>query len=330
SAGADPGPICYGRGGTRLTVTDAQVWLGRIPPEHFLGGRMKIHREKIRQPLRRLARQLKLGLEAAAEGVLAVANANIVRALRVLSLERGYDPRDFLLLPFGGAGGLHAADLAEELGMGRILLPPHPGLLSALGMAFADYRKDYVRTLLWPASAAGFGRLQRQLADLKRQAERQARDEGIAAASQKIRASLDLRYRGQSHELSVPFGPRWKSAFESEHLRRFGYRHRRRPLEVVNLRLELSAREARPPVDFSAASAASRPAAEFNRLHWNGRWIEAPVHRRQGLAAGFSAAGPALLVEPSATAFLKPGWKMTVAAQGHLLFENKTVRRPRG
>lgn len=290
---------------------------------------MKIHREKIRNPLLRLARRLKLGPEAAAEGILAVANANIVRALRVLSLERGHDPRDSLLLPFGGAGGLHAADLAEELGMGRILLPPHPGLLSALGMAFADYRRDYVRTLLWPSDQASPARLRSELLKLKKLAARQAGGEGIRPGSQKLRASLDLRYRGQSHELNVPFGPRWKSAFETTHQRRFGYRHRGRSLEVVNLRLEISAREARPAADFSPPSASRSVAVEFNSLYWNGQWLRAPIYGREGLPSGFAAAGPALLVEPSATTFLKPGWKMTVAPQGHLLLE-KISGRPRG
>ncbi len=328
SAGAEPGPICYGRGGERLTVTDAQVWLGRIPAEHFLGGRMKIHRDKIRAPLLGLAKQLKLSPEAAAEGILAVANANIVRALRVLSLERGYDPRDFLLLPFGGAGGLHAVDLAEELGMRRVLLPPHPGLLSALGMAFADYRRDYVRTLLWTEEKTSLTRLQSELLKLKRLATRRASGEGVGPRSQNLRASLDLRYHGQSHELNVPFGRHWKSAFETIHQRRFGYRHRGRPLEVVNLRLEISAREARPPADFSAPRSSSFP-AEFNRLYWNGKWLQAPIYRREKCRAGFTAIGPALLVEPSATTFLKPGWKMTVAPQGHLLLE-KIPGRTRG
>ncbi|HKX13455.1 MAG TPA: hydantoinase/oxoprolinase family protein, partial [bacterium] len=326
SAGAEPGPICYGRGGDRLTVTDAQVWLGRIPPEHFLGGRMKIHREKIRTPLLRLATQLKLSPEAAAEGILAVANANIVRALRVLSLERGYDPRDFLLLPFGGAGGLHAADLAEELGMRRILLPPQPGLLSALGMAFADYRRDYVRTLLWPQDRATPARLRSELLKLKKRAIRQAGGEGVGRGSQKLRASLDLRYRGQSHELNVPFGPRWKSAFETMHQRRFGYRHRGRSLEVVNLRLEISAREARPAADFSPPPTSRSMAAEFNAMFWNGKWLRAPIYSREGLRSGFTATGPALLVEPSATTFLKPGWKMAVAPRGHLLLERISGR----
>src|SRR5690606_21621499 len=193
SAGADPGPICYGRGGREVTVTDAHVWLGRLPADAFLGGERRLDRERIPAQLAALGGRLGCSPEEAAEGVLAVVSAAMEGALRVISVERGYDPADFTLVPFGGAGGLHAAELAERLGIPRILLPPDPGLLSAFGMLVSPLRKDASRTVLLDADAAA-GRLDAEFARLAADAIAAMEAEGIPRERVTLARWVDARY----------------------------------------------------------------------------------------------------------------------------------------
>ncbi|MFO1464664.1 MAG: hydantoinase/oxoprolinase family protein [bacterium] len=320
SAGAEPGPICYGRGGRRLTVTDAHVALGRIPPRHFLGGRMRIFPDKIQAPLAELARRLGLKPLEAAEGILAVANANMARSLRILSLQRGHDPRRFTLLPFGGAGALHAAELAEALQIPRVLIPAYPGLLSAYGMAFAEWRRDYVRTVLWSEQQASMAALRKLFSGLESQARRDARSERIASAELRLEAALDLRYQGQSFELTLPFLPSFRQNFHSAHRRRYGHAYPRRPLEVVNLRLTVRAEAGRAAIPETLVSRPAAPAPETKTpIFYRRRRYQTPVFRREALPAGVALRGPAIVAEYSATSFVPPGWRLTILPNGALL-----------
>lgn len=319
SAGADPGPICYGRGGKQVTLTDAHVFLGRIPPHRFLGGQMNLAPADIEGPLKKLAKALRLDPAPTAQGILTVANANMARALRVLSLERGYDPREFGLLCFGGAGALHACALAEALGIGRILIPKEPGILSAFGMARADWLRDYVKTLLWPVQAGTFERLKKSLHRLEKQAASDAKSQGFTPQGLRLQAMVDLRFKGQSYELTVPLKQNFSQAFLKLHRKRYGFNHQR-DLEIVNLRLQ-----ARHPLPlshikdeeklFGKKSAASEP----SRCFYENRWLTLPVYSRKDLAPNSTHSGPAIITEFSATTFVAPAWKFKVHSTGHLI-----------
>lgn len=328
SAGAEPGPLCYGRGGSSITVTDAHVALGRIPPEYFLGGKMKIFPKKIEAPLAALAKRLKLSPSATAEGILEIANATMARSLRVLSLERGYDPRNFTLLPFGGAGALHAAELAEALQIPRVFIPCYPGLLSAYGMAFADWRRDYVRSVLWNEAQAKPRSLNKVFAELEAMARRHAAAERVRDKDLRFERSLDLRYSGQSFEISLPFRPKYRSDFDAAHRQRYGHAYLELPLEVVNLRLQARASsDLRPPLENFAAPRKSWIAASKHRIYWRGRYRETSVYLREQLPPNEKIAGPAIVAEFSATTFIPPGWNLSVLKGAQLLLtqEEKTL-----
>lgn len=323
SAGADPGPIAYGRGGKILTLTDAHLFLGRIPPRLFLGGRLSLQIQKLRRPFLKLAKQLRLTPEKSAEGMIEVANAHMARALRIISLNRGKDPRDFTLLSFGGAGGLHACELAEALGMRKILVPPHPGVLSAYGMAYADWTRDYVRTVM----RVPLREHPKIFLQLKIRAQRDAHRAGIPPRQLQLETQLDLRYRGQSYEITVPQSLGFKKVFISEHRRRYGFIHPNHEIEIVNLRLQ-----ARRP-DFSTFATEPTPQVHAlppepkQTLYWQGKTYLAPVLRREALRPGQLFSGPALLAEASATTFVAPGWRGKVDARGHVLLMVEARRR---
>ncbi len=321
SAGADPGPICYGKGGRKISLTDAHVFLGRIPPKFFLGGKMALIPEKIFAALSALAKQFRLSKESLAHGIITVANANMARALRVLSVERGHDPRRFTLVPFGGAGPLHACELAQTLGIPQVLIPPDPGILSAFGMAHADWVRDYVQTVLLRESQAGLARLNNFLHRLKKNAESDAKREGFTPREIQYRAELDLRYQGQSYELTIPFGPRFQQNFAKAHRKKFGFIHPRHPVEVVNVRLQ--ARVILEKIKLSPVAKVKRrtqvrPVAR-QKLFWNFKSYDAAIYRREDLFPGIQIKGPAIIPEFSATTFLPPGWKLNCDEHFNLL-----------
>ncbi len=246
SAGADPGPIAYGQGGKELTVTDAHVWLGRLPTDAFLGGEGRLHRDLVAKPLESLAEQLGKTPEAAAEGILSVANTAMERALRVISVERGYDPADFVLVAFGGAGALHVAELVERLGAKRAMVPPDPGLLSAYGMLAAAPTREVSRTLLVSSSdPRQEALLEQAFRELEAQAVREMEAEGNDPALLTVRHWVDARYQGQSFELRVPWED-WAGAFHRSHRERYGYDRPGTPVEAVTLRAVAEA----PPLAF--------------------------------------------------------------------------------
>jgi N-methylhydantoinase A len=247
SAGADPGPICYGRG-TQPTVTDANLILGRLRPDRFLGGEFTLDLERTRKVMTRWLKQQKsdLTLEQFASGVVRVVNSTMEKAIRVVSIERGYDARDFTLVGFGGAGGLHACELASALGIPRVIIPALPGALSAYGILVSDVVKDYSRTLLWRLA----GKLPREPLDaefaaLQRRAKTDLGKEGWEG-SPHYQRSVDVRYQGQGYELKVPYTRELLESFHREHQRRYGYSYDRRDLELVTLRLRATVKS--PPI----------------------------------------------------------------------------------
>ena len=292
SAGADPGPACYGKGRV-ATVTDANVVLGRLAASAFLGGRMGLYPERARAALAPLAGALRVSNAAAAEGVVRVVNASMERAIRRISVERGHDPRDYALVAFGGAAGQHVCELAAALGIRRVIVPRYPGVLSAWGGAVADVQRDCVRTVRLTAPRTA--RLRALLAPLERTARAALRAEGIPPHGCRVRRSLDVRYAGQSYEITLPFTAGYAAAFHAAHLRLYGYAERDRPVEVVTARIAAIGRGVRPHQP--AFAAAARHRALRQRVRGAGRWLEASVYARDELAAGATVRGPALITE---------------------------------
>jgi N-methylhydantoinase A len=334
SAGAVPGPACYGRGGQEATVTDANLVLGRLDAEGFLGGtgEISLDVDAAWRVLSELGAQLGLGAEAAALGVVQIANAVMEQALRRVSVERGYDPRRFALFPFGGAGPLHACELAGALGVRQILVPPFPGVLSAYGMLVADVVHDAAQTILLPAErlhddvtplAATYAQLEQQVRAVLAQ-------EGFA--DPQVQASLDLRYRGQSYELTVPLElplsvasvTAATEAFHAAHAQRYGYAMPDEPVTVVTLRVAGHGPGARPELPRQLLGEANASAALIGR---RAVWFAAdapmqtPIYHRDKLNAGNQLIGPAIVLQYDATVVVAPGWSGRVDALGNLWLE---------
>jgi N-methylhydantoinase A len=318
SAGAEPGPACYGTG-TRPTVTDANLVLGRLVETEFLGGALTLDVARARRAVGGLARALGRPLDVAAAGVVAVATAAMERALRVISVERGYDPREFTLVAFGGAGGLHAAALADALGMLRVFVPRHPGLLSAWGMLVADVVRDFARTLRAVAPRPAL--LRRDFAALARAARVALGVEGVRGVT--LERALVVRYVGQAYELTVPFDAGWRARFDALHRERFGHADAARPVEVVTLRVR--ARGGRAAVPEDPPRRRGRVRALGTRRVWfaGGGRVAAAVHRRDDLPVGWTARGPLVVCEYSATTVVPPGWRVRVERTGGLVLERR-------
>ncbi len=350
SAGADPGPICYGRG-TEPTVTDANLLLGRLRPDHFLGGEFTLDVERARRItsewLKKQGSGSHLSLEQFSAGVVRVVNANMERALRVVSIERGYDPRDFVLVAFGGAGGLHACELAEALAIPMVMIPARPGALSAFGILVSDVVKDYSRTLLWrfagylPEGSAGAvpqrerraiprAKLEKEFRRLESAARTEFRAEGWGGdLHYDYERSLDLRYRGQGYELNVPVAAtadNVSARFHEEHQRRYGYHHAGREIELVTVRLRARLRTpplktlpvARPQTGRKSAATMERAAVLFQDKNMTTRVLE-----RSDLVPGRSMRGPAVITEYSATTVIAPGMRFWVDGSGNLMIQIK-------
>ncbi len=317
SAGAQPGPICYGLGGKEVTVTDAHVWLGRLPADAFLGGTRSLDRNAIQGPLREIAQALDMTLDQAAEGVLAVADTAMERALRVISVERGYDPVDFAVVAFGGAGGLHVAELTRRLGSRRALVPPDPGLLSAYGMLASPVTQEASRTVLLNTETPDLEiRLFAALSDLEESARKSMAEEGVEPSSISVERWVDARYQGQSFELSVPVEG-WDEGFHTAHHERYGYKREQTPVEAVTLRIIASA----PPHNLRATplpamgnAAQMRPVS----LIYRGIKHEAMSLWRSELGPKDILHGPLVVQEYSGTVWVPPDWTMSVDEWGTL------------
>ncbi|MFQ5700303.1 MAG: hydantoinase/oxoprolinase family protein [Acidobacteriota bacterium] len=331
SAGADPGPACDGRGGPP-TVTDANLMLGRMVPERFLDGRMALDLGASARALEALGRPLQLDPTQVAEGMLEVAEATMTRAIRVISLYRGYEPGDFTLLAFGGAGGLHAAALAGALEMRHAVVPHGPGVFSAFGMTVSDVMRDRSRSLLAVAAAVSPTRLEEEFARLEESCRRDLEADGVTRSRMVCERTLDLRYAGQSHELNLPFerqGRGWQELFHDEHRRRFGYDRPDQPIEIVTLRVRGIGRiEAPPERKIDSRGRSLRGARLGSRpVTWRGKPADTAVYLRDkippsGGAGGEEALdGPALILDSGATTFVPPSWRAHLDHGGHLHLE---------
>src|SRR5438874_3340017 len=323
SAGADPGPICYGRG-TQPTVTDANLLLGRLQPHAFLGGEFTLDLERTRRMTGDwLKRQsCSLSLREFAAGVVRVVNANMEKALRVVSIERGYDPRDSTLVAFGGAGGLHACELAEALGIPRVIVPALPGALSAFGILVSDVVKDYSRTVLWRIAGKLPAELfEREFAILRRNAEKSFREEGWRGAIN-FRRSVDVRYRGQGYELNVPYSNTLAEDFRREHQHRYGYSYDNRELELVTLRLRAKIRTSQAkisPGSARKAQAAQKQKRKKAPVLFEGKKFDTSVYDRDVIPIGKRYSGPAVVTEYSATTVVSPGRSFWLDRAGNLM-----------
>lgn len=322
SAGADPGPACYGRG-EQATVTDANLLLGRLHADYFLGGVMTLQENRAREALTAIRAGGFALIEHLAEGVIRVANARMESALRRVSVERGIDPRTCALLAFGGAGPLHACALAESLGISRVLIPAAPGALSALGILDADIRREFSRTvMLAPGSA--------EIAEHFRELESEARA-AFAAENLKpvLKLSADLRYRGQGYELRVDWSAGTISRFHQMHQRTYGYADLARAVEIVTLRVQAIVRTPKPrTMRARSASRSSRAAyISTHRIFEGGTWRNSVLYDRDRLTSGNRIDGPAVITELSATTFVPTDWRCSVDALNNLVLSPKAGTR---
>jgi len=328
SAGADPGPAAYDRGGTEPTVSDANVVLGRLVPEAFLGGTMRLAAEHARRAVGRIAERLGSSVEAAALGIVEIANANMEAAIRVISVERGYDPRDFTLVAFGGAGPLHACELAARLRIPRVLVPTTPGVLSALGMVATDIVKDYTRTVMLRPDGP-LVQIESVFGELEQRAWAELRAEGIAREALRLERLLDLRYVGQSYELTVPFRgsvTKTVASFHQAHERRYGYADSEEPVEIVNVRLRAIGVVPKPSLARLPVPPPWQPVPSDERQVVFGRSRQllactTALYERDRLGPGAVLSGPAIVTQYDTTTVLPPGWFARVDAVNNLIVE---------
>ena len=321
SAGADPGPACYGRG-EEATVTDANLVLGRLAADYFLGGEMPLDEARAWAALERLGRRLGLSAVDAAAGVVEVANAHMERALRVISVERGYDPRDFVLVSFGGAGGLHAADLARRLGIPRVLVPPYAATLSAFGMLVTDVIKDYAQTVMLPGHTP-VPVLREHLRPLVQRGVAEVEAEGIPREGILVEELLDMRYAGQSYELTVPLGEDPVDAFHHAHRQAYGYAVLDAAVEVVNVRVRVIGRVPRPALPRLNGNGEDASHALFDRreVFLEGRRAPVPFYRGEALRPGNRIPGPAIIVRRDTTILIGPQDTAHVDVWGNVVVE---------
>ena len=329
SAGAKPGPICYRRGGAQPTVTDANLLLGRLDPDHFLGGEFQLD---LRAAERGFADFLHRHAQRAgfktvpelAAGIVAVSSATMEKALRVISVERGHDPREFALICFGGGGGLHAADLARSLRLPKVVVPQNPGAFSALGILASDVIRDSVRSVLLSVPEEGrdssqrlagfYHELEKRFAILERVSRAELQHEGFPAEVARAERRLDLRYAGQSYELSVPLRRDFRELFHQQHEKAYGYAHPGRPLEIVNLRLRLTIRTPKPQLRARTMGNPdpARARVKTKPVWFAGRFRPTHLYERERLEAGARFAGPAVVVEYSSTTVVPPDFECYV------------------
>jgi N-methylhydantoinase A/oxoprolinase/acetone carboxylase beta subunit len=319
SAGADPGPVCYGKG-IELTVTDANLLLGRLDPNHFLGGRMPIDAKRAAKYADIFAKNLKISPTRLAEGIVQIANANMEHAIRAVSVERGHDSRDFALLAFGGAGGMHACEIADTLEIPIVIVPQHAGVLSALGMLLADVRKDYSQTILKLSNLVTFHDLEHHLAPLIDQARTDVVSEGFSPQDVVVTCSLDMRYQGQGYEINVPLTRAFNAGFHREHQRLYGYSNSVRVTEVVNVRVSATGITRKYTFPSSPAQPQPLPAAIATRLAWfEGDWRDTAIYSSEHLQPGMQGAGPAILTGGQSTVVIPPSFGFRIDNIGSLI-----------
>jgi N-methylhydantoinase A len=317
SAGAEPGPAAYGLGGDEPTVTDADLLLGYLADGATLGGAVVLTSDLAERAAQRLGDRLGLSAEEAAAGVVQVAEAEMGRALRMISIERGLDPRDFALVAFGGAGGMHACALAEELGMRSVLVPRAAGVLSALGLAIADIRRDYVGPLFGDIATIDPSRLAAAWEELAESARKDLRE---FATEPQLNRLADLRYQGQSYELTVSGDTpaALAEAFHLAHQRRYGHHEDDEPVEVVNVRLVATVTGQRPDV-IEPEPPVTDPRSGCREVLLDGAWVQADVLNRDLMGRGSEVRAPAVVEFAEATCLVRPGWVGTIDSTGTLI-----------
>ena len=332
SAGADPAPACYRRGGTEPTITDANLVLHRLDPDHFLGGEMRLDEEAAWRAIEeKCADPLGLDVVEVALGIVEIANNAMVSALRRISVQRGHDPRDFVLVAFGGAGPVHANRLAAELDIPTVLVPMSPGTTSAMGLLVTDIKHDYSATLIQRADRLDVELVNRRYREMEEQGEKALLAEGMGHASIGFERQADMRYVGQSYELSIPFGDgkvedgleAMLKDFHDEHERAYGFAAPGEPVEFVTLRLTAVGRIAKPKLPELPAGRrdveAARRAVRQVYFAEAGGFVDCPSYDRYRLPAGGVIEGPAIVEEMDSTTVIHPGFRGEVDRFGNLL-----------
>jgi N-methylhydantoinase A len=333
SAGASPGPACYSRGGTEPTITDANLLLGRLNPESLLGGGMKIYADKAEEAFKRLSSKLDTDAHEAAVGVVRLANSMMSKILRIVSVERGYDPRGFSIVAFGGAGPMHVCALADELGVGKVLVPPNPGMFSALGLLTADLFHDYARAMVSRFDEVDAGRAEASFMEMEEEGRETLASEGVEPVKMTFIRQVDLRYLGQAYELTVEV-PRMlvgslssvAASFHAKHREVYGYAAEDEPVELVNLRVRAVGLIPKPRLREHRRGVKPSPSSR-RRVYFEGpgEWVDTPVYVREQARWGKPVKGPAIVEQYDATTVVYPGWEASMDGIGDLI-----LRRLRG
>jgi N-methylhydantoinase A len=334
SAGAEPGPVCYGRGGSEPTVTDCNLLLGYLDKGSLLGGDLPIDAAAAESAIaRKLAEPLGIDVRTAAAAVIDIVNNAMAEALKIVSVQRGHDPREFMLAAFGGAGPLHAAALAGELGIAEVLCPPVPGAFSALGLVGTDLKRDYVRTVYTTTAEADPAALESAFAELEREGTGMLDRARVAAARRRFERSVDARYERQSYELPIPVPPGTfdeaaldgiAEAFHDRHRQTYGHDNRAEPVQIVSIRL--TAIGSIPPIPIRARTPGdgADPGKERRTLWFRGReGADAAVYDRNRMPAGFSASGPAVIESLESTILVPPDWRARVTEDGFVVLTRR-------
>ncbi|TFG94453.1 hydantoinase/oxoprolinase family protein, partial [Candidatus Thorarchaeota archaeon] len=331
SAGAVPGPAAYGKGGINATVTDANLVLGRLNPNYFLGGNVPLDIDLAREAVSKIASVLNMSIEEAALGVIKISTANMVQAIREVTVERGSDPRQFVLVPFGGAGATQAVDIADLLAIDHILVPPFPGITSALGLVCTNLRVDLMRTILMEAIIKNEENLLSTLNELSSEAKGRLEEQGVSTDDARLTWIVDMRYGGQSHELSIPLDqnvgnitPKSVSHFETLHEESFGYKLDERKVAWVTARVVAQSiakeyKSYKHPVQEESA-----PIGKRVIILSDGRTIEANVYRRQNLGIEQMILGPSIIEQVDTTTYIAPEWTAEQQADGTLWVRRDT------
>lgn len=340
SAGAYPGPASYGQGGERPTVTDANLVLGRLNPDYFLGGEMPLQLERACQAIEQfVATPLGMSTEEAAAGIIRVVNANMCRGISVNTTQKGYDVREFALLAFGGAGPLHAVELAQEMGIRRVIVPPFCAVFSALGAVASDVRHDYAQTVALSQTGITAGRLQTAFAALESQARRQLIQENVAKDQMILQRAADLRYQGQSYEITVPLAHNYPLSeedvqrliadFHNLHHRIYAYGDPAEAVEIINVRVTAIGKVPDLNLKRHANEALCQPRPKGVRPVYfpAGGFLATKIYERAALPANQQIAGPCLVEEPTSTIVIPPGASATVDAYGNLVIDIDCIAR---
>tara|TARA_Y100001978_G_scaffold89789_1_gene80492 strand:- start:667 stop:2169 length:1503 start_codon:yes stop_codon:yes gene_type:complete len=330
SAGASPGPVAYGLGGEHVTLTDANLILGRLNPSTLLAGNIALDFEKAYVKMEsQISNPLDLSVEAAATGIIKIASSGIARAIRGVASAKGNSPSEFSLFAYGGAGPLCAADVNEEVGCPRIIIPPAPGTLCARGILLSDLSFDFVRSLLVIAEEDGWEAVMNNLEVLKEQANKLFINDEVIPSARSFKYYLEARYKGQSYELRIPLPGQIKSnslvefiaAFHAEHKKEFGYELLERPIEIVNCRLEAVGKTSKPISEKATQNKTEPEVKETREVYFGSAfgWKETPVYERAGISHRAKVIGPAVIEEMSSTTILPPNYEATVDNRANLI-----------